>query len=325
MARYIVTGAAGFIGAKVSELLLRDGHEVVGIDNLDPAYDIRLKEYRLKSLENQGNFSISKSDIRDLGAMRQLFASSGIVDAVINLAAKAGVRDSVSDPWAYYQTNVDGTLNLLEMCRQHCIKKFILASTSSIYGNNAPYPTPESADSSHPLQPYAASKKAAETLCHSYHYLHGTDVTVVRFFTVYGPAGRPNMSMFRFTKWIEKGMPVQVFGNGQQTRGFTYVDDIARGTIQALKPLGYEIINLGGHETISINDLIKRFENLLGKRAVVEYKPAVLADMDASWADVNKARSILGWEPQVRLEDGLKALVDWYLKEYTWASQVSIE
>ncbi len=325
MSHYIVTGAAGFIGAKVSEFLLDGGHTVLGIDNFDPAYDVRLKEYRLKALEKHPNFSLSRSDIRDLPKMRSVFSASKKVDAVINLAAKAGVRDSVSDPWSYYSTNVDGTLNLLEMCRQNGIPKFLIASTSSIYGNNAPYPTPESADSSRPLQPYAASKKAAETLCHSYHFLHGTDISVVRFFTVYGPAGRPNMSMFRFTKWIDAGMPVQVFGTGEQTRGFTYVDDIARGTIQALKPLGYEIINLGGHETISINNLIKRFETALGRQAAIEYKPAVAADMDASWADVGKARDLLGWQPRVRLDEGIAALVNWYKQEYSWASQVSTE
>lgn len=325
MGSYLVTGAAGFIGAKVSEFLLNDGHSVVGVDNFDPAYDIRLKEYRLERLKKRNAFTFSNSDIRDLDAMRSLFNAHRNFDAVINLAAKAGVRDSVSDPWSYYSTNVTGTLNLLEMCRLQGIRKFLLASTSSIYGNNAPYPTPESADSSRPLQPYAASKKAAETLCHSYHYLHGLDISVVRYFTVYGPAGRPNMSMFRFTKWIEAGMPVQVYGDGMQTRGFTYVDDIARGTIQALTPLGYEIINLGGHETISINDLIKRFEERLGKRAMVEYKPAVPADMDASWADVSKARQMLEWQPHFSLDEGIAALVDWYKEEYHWASQVSIE
>jgi len=244
---------------------------------------------------------------------------------VINLAAKAGVRDSLVDPWSYYETNLTGTLNLLEMCRQNSIKKFVLASTSSIYGENAPYPTPEDADSSHPLQPYAASKKAAETLCHSYHFLYGIDVTVVRYFTVYGPAGRPAMSMFRFNKWISEGETVHIFGDGTQTRGFTYLDDISRGTILALKPLGFEIFNLGGHESISINDLVKKFEVAIGKPARIEYSPAHPADMSASWANVEKAKRLLGWGPKFTLDKGVLRVVKWYQQEHEWASQVSIE
>lgn len=325
MGNYFVTGAAGFIASKVCEFLLRDGHAVIGIDNFDPVYDLRLKDWRLDRLLDFPNFSFHKKDICDLQSLKDIFASSPKVDGVINLAAKAGVRDSVLDPWAYYNTNLTGTLNLLEICKQHAIPKFILASTSSIYGDDAPYPTPETADSSHPLQPYAASKKAAETLAYSYHYLSGIDVTVVRYFTVYGPAGRPGMSMFRFTKWIAEGEPVTIFGDGNQTRGFTYVDDIARGTIQALKPLGYEIINLGGHQTISINDLVGMIEARLGKKAVVKYQPAHPADMNASWADVSKAKQVLNWQPQVSLEEGIPHIIDWYMQEHTWASQVSTE
>ena len=235
------------------------------------------------------------------------------------------MRDSLTDPWSYYDTNLTGTLNLLEICRHHFIKKFVLASTSSIYGEDAPYPTPESADSSHPLQPYAASKKAAETLCHSYHFLYGIDITVVRYFTVYGPAGRPQMSMFRFNKWISEGKTVHIFGDGNQTRGFTYLDDISRGTILALKELGFEIINLGGHESISVNNLIEKFENEIGKKAIREYQPAHPADMSASWADVNKARCILKWSPKVSLDEGIQHVVRWYQHENSWASQVSVE
>jgi UDP-glucuronate 4-epimerase len=218
-----------------------------------------------------------------------------------------------------------GTLNLLDICRKNQIGKFILASTSSIYGENAPFPTPETAESSFPLQPYAASKKAAETLCHSYHYLYDMDVTVVRYFTVYGPAGRPGMSMFRFTKWISEGLEVKVFGDGRQTRGFTFLDDIARGTIAALKPVGYEIVNLGGHESISINDLIVKFERVIGKEALLHYYPAVKADMSASWADVSKAKRLLAWEPQVGLDEGIRSVVGWYQQEHEWASQVDTE
>ncbi len=323
MGTYLVTGAAGFIASKVCEFLLEDGHSVIGVDNFDPVYDLRLKEWRLNRLQRSKTFTFYKEDICDLETMRKIVKGSPKIDGVINLAAKAGVRDSVLDPWAYYNTNVTGTLNLLELCKDEEIPKFILASTSSIYGEDAPYPTPESAGSSCPLQPYAASKKAAETLCYSYHYLNNLDVTVVRYFTVYGPAGRPAMSMFRFTKWISEGETLTIFGDGEQTRGFTYVDDIARGTIQALKPMGYDIVNLGGHETISINDLVKLIESKIGKKASIEHLPAHPADMSASWADVSKAKAILGWQPLVTLEEGISNLIDWYQQEHSWASKIS--
>lgn len=325
MPEYLVTGAAGFIASKVCEFLLDEGNEVVGIDNMDPAYDLRLKRWRLSRLLPHRGFTFFEESICDLQALERIINNHANIQAIINLAAKAGVRDSVIDPWAYYDTNLTGTLNLLELCRRHGIRKFILASTSSIYGQDAPYPTPEEAESSYPLQPYAASKKAAETLSYSYHYLYGTDISVVRYFTVYGPAGRPGMSMFRFTKWISEGEEVQVFGDGSQTRGFTYIDDIARGTIAALKPLGYEIINLGGHESISINHLIAKMEKAIGKPAKVRNYPPHPADMPASWADISKARNLLSWEPCVGLDEGIQHLVDWYRQEHAWASQVDIE
>jgi nucleoside-diphosphate-sugar epimerase len=230
--RYLVTGAAGFIAARVSGMLLDAGHSVVGVDDMNASYDVRMKEHRLQALKKQNRFEFHEIDIADRDKVAAL---GGGFDAVINLAARAGVRDSVRDPWIYIDANMTGTTNMLELCRNEGIGKFVLASTSSIYGNDAPLPTPESADSSHPLQPYAASKKGAEAMCYAYHYLHGIDVTVVRYFTVYGPAGRPNMSMFRFVQWISEGKTLKVNGDGEQKRGFTYIDDIARGTIQATR------------------------------------------------------------------------------------------
>ena len=318
MAHYLVTGAAGFIGARTAEMLIDQGHTITGVDNLNDAYDVCMKEHRLRRLRALPAFDFHKLDISDRTALAGLPA----FDGVINLAARAGVRASVEDPWAFVQTNIIGTLNLLDLCRVRGIRKFVLASTSSIYGANAPIPTPETADSDHPLQPYAASKKGAEALAHSYHSLYGLDVTVVRYFTVYGPAGRPDMSMFRFTRWISEGQTLQLYGDGEQSRGFTYVDDIARGTILGLKPLGYEIINLGGHEVIKINDLIHRLEQRLGHQARVEYQPLHPADVLANWANVEKARALLGWEPQVSIDEGLDHLVSWYLHERSWVSQV---
>jgi len=326
VANYLVTGAAGFIGANVVEMLLSQGHSVVGVDNMNRAYDVRMKEYRLKRLLNQPGFSFCMVDISDREAFLEGALPQGKdFEAVINLAARAGVRQSVEDPWVYIQTNVTGTLNLLELCRQHAIPKFILASSSSVYGADAPLPTPETADSDHPLQSYAASKKAAEVLCHAYHHLYGTDITIVRYFTVYGPAGRPDMSMFRFAQWITEGRPVRLNGNGEQSRGFTYVEDIARGTLQALRPLGFETINLGGHETITINALIGLLEELIGRKAIIQQLPPNPAEMLASWADVHKAKRLLNWEPRTKLVEGVAHLVAWYNAERAWASQIDTD
>lgn len=323
MASYLVTGAAGFIAARVSGMLLDAGHTVIGVDDMNTSYDVRMKQHRLKGLQGRKGFQFHELDIANREKVAAL-AQPGI-DAVINLAARAGVRDSVRDPWVYVDANMTGTLNLLELCRANKIPKFVFASTSSIYGNDAPLPTPETADSSHPLQPYAASKKGAEAMCYAYHYLHGLDVTVVRYFTVYGPAGRPNMSMFRFVQWISEGKPLRLNGDGEQKRGFTYIDDIARGTILALKPVGYEIINLGGHESISINKLIAMLEDAIGRKATIEKFPFDKADMMANWADVTKAGQLLGWEPQVGLKEGIARMVAWYQNEHSWASQINTD
>jgi len=320
MANYLVTGAAGFIGARTSELLIKDGHTVVGIDNMNDAYDPRMKEYRLHKLQSMPGFTFHKLDISNKSIIDSFKEEK--FDGVINLAARAGVRYSVEDPWIYVETNTIGTLNMLEICRQSGTKKFIVASTSSIYGDDPPYPTPESASSSEPLQPYAASKKGAEAMCHAYHHLYGIDVSVVRYFTVYGPAGRPDLSIFRFVQWISEELPVRVNGTGEQSRGFTYIDDIARGTILALKPVGHEIINLGGHEVITINNLIKLIEDVMGKKADVQYGPANPADMFTNWADVSKAGNLLGWEPQFDMRLGIEKLVEWYNAEREWASQI---
>lgn len=320
MANYLVTGAAGFIGARTSELLIKDGHTVVGVDNMNDAYDPRMKEYRLRKLQAIPGFTFHKLDISNKSIIDHFKGDK--FEGVINLAARAGVRYSVEDPWAYVESNTIGTLNMLEICRQTGTQKFVVASTSSIYGEDPPYPTPESASSSEPLQPYAASKKGAEVMCHAYHHLYGIDVSVVRYFTVYGPAGRPDLALFRFVQWISEGLPVRVNGDGEQSRGFTYIDDISQGTILALKPIGYEVINLGGHEVISINNLIKLLEEIIGKKADVQHGPPNLADMFTNWADVSKAGELLGWEPQFNLRMGVEKLVEWYNAERDWASQI---
>jgi nucleoside-diphosphate-sugar epimerase len=319
MSHYLVTGAAGFIGSRVSEMLVEQGHAVTGVDNLNDAYDVRMKEYRLRILQALPGFTFQKLDISERSSVEKLPA----FDAVINLAARAGVRDSIEDPWAFMETNLIGTLNLLELARLRGIKKFIQASTAGIYGANPFLPTPETAESDHPLQPYAVSKKSAEVLCHAYHFMHDLDITIFRYFTVYGPAGRPDMVMFRFTKWIFEGQAVHLFGTGEQSRGFTYLDDIARGTLLGLQPMGFEIINLGGHEAITINRMIAILEELIGKKAQLQNHPAHRADILANWADIKKAKRLLGWEPKVDLIEGMKHLVDWYRSERDWAKEVA--
>ena len=320
MANYLVTGAAGFIGARTTEILIEQGHTVTGIDNMNDAYDPRIKEYRLAKLQSKEEFTFYRTDISHKEVI-SLFEGQKF-DGVINLAARAGVRLSVENPWAFVESNITGTLNMLEICKQTGGGTFILASTSSIYGANPPYPTPESASSSEPLQPYAASKKGAEAITHAYHHLYDINTSVLRFFTVYGPAGRPDLALFRFVQWIIEGRPVHIYGDGLQSRGFTYIDDIVRGIIAALKPAGHQIINLGGHEVISINDLVILIEELTGKKAKVIHEPANPADMFTNWADVSKARELLGWFPEFDMRTGTQKLIEWYLAERSWANKV---
>ena len=319
MATYLVTGAAGFIASKVCELLLDRGDQVVGIDNLNDAYDVRLKEWRLGRLEQRDGFENHRIDICDRAALAAIWRP---FDAVVNLAARAGVRQSVENPWVYFETNTTGTLNLLDLCREHGVAKFVVASTSSLYGQHNPMPYAEDANTDLALSPYAASKKGAEAIAYTYHYLFGIDTTVVRYFTVYGPAGRPDMSLFRFTQWIFEDRPVTVFGDGSQSRDFTYVDDIARGTIAALKPLGFEVINLGSDKPAVLMDVIKSIERMTGCEARLRFEEMHAADVPATWANIGKAKSMLGWEPQTYLEEGVQNLVDWYRENRAWTKDI---
>ena len=320
--RVLVTGCAGFIGSKVSEVLIRNHHQVVGVDNLNDAYELRLKEWRLSQLQRMPRFTFHRLDITERTMLPELFDHQR-VEAVINLAARAGVRQSLRNPWVYYETNVTGTLNLLEVCRELKIEKFVLASTSSVYaGGERPFREDQPTD--RPLSPYAASKKAAETLCYTYHALFGMDVTVLRYFTVYGPAGRPDMSIFRFIRWISGGESLLIYGDGSQQRDFTYVDDVANGTLLALKPLGYEVVNLGSDRPVSIQHVIRLLENELGRAARLDRHAPHPADVPATWADIGKARRLLGWEPRTSLEEGLRAAVGWYHENHSWASRIAL-
>lgn len=350
--RILVTGGAGFIASSVAEKLLNEGHQVVVVDNLNDYYDIRLKIYRLRELAiaagagadvtNQldptqgssaeydgpeyfkfGRLEFHRLDIENADSLRVLFRIHRF-DAVMNLAARAGVRYSMIDPQVYMATNAIGTLNLLECMRSYGCKKMVLASTSSLYAGQ-PMPFVESLPVNTPISPYAASKKAAEAIAYSYHYLYNLDISVLRYFTVFGPCGRPDMSIFRFIKWIDEGSPLEVFGDGSQSRDFTFVDDIAYGSIAAIKSVGYEVINLGGgNNPISLNQVIRFLEGALGKKAEIVNKSFHIADLKETWASIDKASRVLGWRPKVSPYEGFKKTVDWYLENRNWLAKVAL-
>ena len=324
MKTILLTGVAGFIGARTAEFLLRDEEIiVVGVDNLNDYYDLSLKKRRLQDLQKLARFTFYPIDIEDLSSLQSLFKQYDF-SAVLNLAARAGVRYSMENPYIYMTSNMNGSLNLLECMRSSSCKKYVLASTSSLYAGQK-MPFIETLPVNEPISPYAASKKAAEVLAYTYHKQFDIDVSIIRYFTVYGPSGRPDMSIFRFIKWIDEGLAIQVYGDGSQARDFTYVDDIAQGTILAMKPMGYEIINLGGgNKPISIKRIIKNLEALLAKKAVVEYHEFHKADMKETWADIDKAKKILNWQPSTSLEQGLENTVIWHQKNRSLVNKIKL-
>jgi UDP-glucuronate 4-epimerase len=323
MENILVTGAAGFIGWKTSQKLLDQGRHVIGVDNLNDYYDVTLKSHRLEGLKKNANFTFYHLDIENLAAMEPVFRDKK-VDAIINLAARAGVRYSIENPHVYMSTNAQGVLNLLELMRKYGVGKLVQASTSSLYAGQK-MPFSEDLPVNTPISPYAASKKASEAMSYAYHYLFDLDISVLRYFTVYGPAGRPDMSIFRFIKWIDEGKPLELFGDGSQSRDFTYVDDIAAGTVKALKKTGYEIINLGGGKSPrSLNYVIDMLEGLLGKEAVINYKPFQKTDMTETSADITKAAKLLDWRPETDLDEGLKKTVNWYLDNRSWIKGIKL-
>lgn len=319
----VITGCAGFIGWKTTIGLLERGDIVLGIDDLNDYYDPRLKEWRLSTLSGKPNFKFHKLDIRDYGSFKEVLSGKKI-EAIINLAARAGVRASVENPWIYLDTNIKGTLNLLEICKGSGIKKFVQASTSSIYGLED-MPFSEDIKTDRPLAQYPATKKGAEVLCYSYHYLYGIDISIPRYFTVYGPAGRPDMSIFQFMKRIDEGIPIKVFGDGRQKRDFTYIDDIVEGTIRGLKPLGYEIFNLGDNNSVELSYVIRLIENFLGKKAKIDFLPRHPADLPATWADIKRTKELLDWEPKVKIEEGIEKTGKWYIENREWLKGIRIE
>jgi len=306
-----IAGVAGSIGAKTAEKLLKQGKGVVGVDNLNDYYSVALKQSRLRQLKQYKNFIFHQGDIESLKFLRKLFKKYRF-SAVINLAARAGVRYSLENPFIYISTNVTGNLNLLDCCRESGADKFVLASSSSLYAGEK-MPFKETLDVNTPISPYAASKEAAEAMCYTYHYLYGMDITILRYFTVYGPADRPDMAVYKFIEGIKNNRPIEVYGDGKSLRDFTYVDDIVDGTVKALKKVGFEVINLGGNRPHTLCELIGLIEKYLGKKAVIKRSPSHKADMKATWADITKAKKILGWQPKVSLEEGIRRTVNWHL------------
>lgn len=318
----LVTGAAGFIGSKTAEMLLDAGNRVIGVDNLNDAYDRRLKDWRLARLQTHAGFRFHHADISRADELRAIERDFAVADAVVNLAARAGVRQSVENPQVYVDTNITGTLNLLDLCRRLDVKKFILASSSSLYGAENPMPYQEDAVTDHLLSPYAATKKAAEALCYTYHHLYNIDITVFRYFTVYGPAGRPDMSVFRFIQRVSEERPITIYGDGQQLRDFTYIEDIARGTILGLHQTGYQVMNLGAGQPVVLMDILRLVEQKLDKEAQLIHQPRNPVDLSATWADTTRARDLMGWKPQTTYQQGITNTVEWYIANRDWAKDI---
>ncbi len=312
MSTILVTGAAGFIGSTLSEALTRRGDSVVGFDNFHPFYDPRLKRKNLEGLKRESKFEFVEGDLRDPAALDAVFARRKI-DCVVHLAAMAGVRPSITDPMLYSDVNLTGTMRLLEAMRRAGCQRLMFGSSSSVYGGSKEVPFREDQVADRPVSPYAATKRAGEVLCHSYHHLFGMEIACLRFFTVYGPRQRPEMAIHQFTRLIHHGKPIPFFGDGSTTRDYTYVDDIVDGIICTIdKAKGFEIFNLGGSRTLSLKSLVEKIEARIGRKAILNRLPDQPGDVPVTYADVSKAERLVGYRPRVEVDDGLTRFVKWY-------------
>lgn len=314
--KILITGAAGFVGSHLCDALVKE-HEVVGLDNFCDFYDIKIKRNNIKDLAQFDNFQIIKADIRSKDDLEDIFSHHKF-DLVIHLAAMAGVRPSIENPVLYTEVNINGTVNLLEQCNKHNIKKFIFASSSSVYGNNKKVPFSESDPVDNPISPYAATKKSGELICHTYHHLEDISMAVLRFFTVYGPRQRPDLAIHKFANKLIKNETIPVFGDGSTQRDYTFIDDIIDGILKSIEFVGngcnYEIFNLGESQTISLSKMIKTIENSLGIKAKKEFLPLQPGDVDQTFADISKAKELLGYNPKTKFKTGVDKFVEW-LKE----------
>lgn len=315
MQTILVTGGAGFIGSHVCEALLREGYSIICIDDFNNFYDPRQKERNVASLLKNKNFKLHREDIRNFAALQKIFSQHKI-DKILHLAARAGVRPSVADPKLYAEVNISGTLNLLQLTREHKIPQFIFGSSSSVYGLNKKIPFAETDLLEHPVSPYAISKIAGEQYCKIFANLFGIKMTVLRFFTVYGPRGRPDMAVYKFTKAIAEGKPIEVYGDGKTKRDYTYVADIVAGIMAAVKKeFDFEIINLGDSNPVELNYLISLIEENVGKKASIKQIPEQQGDVPITYADISKAKRLLGYKPGVKIEEGIRRFGEWYEKQ----------
>ncbi|MGA2220395.1 MAG: GDP-mannose 4,6-dehydratase [Verrucomicrobiia bacterium] len=309
----LVTGGAGFIGSHLVEQLIERGHRLSVIDDFNDFYDPAVKRRNVQAFTERAQ--VVEADIRDAARLREIFASNRF-DAIFHLAARAGVRPSLAQPQLYTQVNIVGTQNLLELAREFGVKKFVFASSSSVYGVNQKVPFSEDDPIFRPISPYAATKLAGEALCHVYHHLYGLDVVCLRFFTVYGPRQRPDLAIHKFTKAISRGQPIDIYGDGTTARDYTYIDDILQGVLACLdKEFGFEIINLGESRTVKLLELVGLIEKALGKRAEIQQLPPQPGDVPITCADITKAKRLLDYRPQVAIEDGISRFVDWFRKQ----------
>ncbi len=315
MTRVLVTGGAGFIGSHTTQALLDRGEEVICLDNFNDYYDPARKRKNVAPFEGQPAYRLYEGDIRDTEALEALFAAER-PNKVIHIAAMANVRYSIQHPELYESVNVRGLLNTLDAARRYGVSNFVFASSSSVYGVDSPVPFREDASCARPLAPYPASKRAGELFCHSYHHLYGLPCTCLRFFTVYGPCGRPDMAPYLFTRWVFEGEPLKMFGNGTTCRDYTFIDDVVAGVVAALDAnLAYEIINLGNSQTVMLRDFIEIVEELVGRKANIVHLPPQPGDMPRTYADVGKARRLLGYNPRIPFVEGMARFVDWYRRE----------
>jgi len=310
----LITGAAGFIGSHLCEQLLVGGWNVVGVDNFNDYYDPQIKRRNINDCLKNKNFRLFEADIRDEDAVNEAIGED--IRIIVHLAAMAGVRPSIDRPLLYSDVNVNGTMVLLEAAKKHRVDKFIFGSSSSVYGNNKKVPFSEDDNVDFPISPYAATKKAGELICHTYHHLYGMSVTCLRFFTVYGPRQRPDLAIHKFAKLIEQNKPIPVYGDGTMMRDFTYIDDIIEGVVSAMARCdGFNIYNLGESQPISVNDLIAEIEKALGKKAIREYQPPQPGDVERTYANITKAAKDLNYRPSISIPDGLKKFADWLRKK----------
>ena len=334
MSRIMLTGAAGFIGYHVSEELLRRGYEVIGVDNLNPYYDVRLKEARLERLMRRDGFTFHRLDLSDRPATERLFDTTG-PERVVHLAAQAGVRYSLTDPHAYIDSNLVAFGNILEGSRNSSVDHLVYASSSSVYGSNGSLPYSVSDRVDHPVSLYAASKRANEVMAHTYSHLYRLPTTGLRFFTVYGPWGRPDMALFLFTRAILEGRPIDVFNEGRMKRDFTYIDDCVAGVVAAMERVPspdpawsaenptpetsnapYRLYNLGSDRPVELSEMIRLLEEAIGREAVKNYRPLQPGDVVATWADIEDSRRDLGYAPSTPMEEGIRRFVGWYREHY---------